>query len=46
MTKDLERAFLYGPYGWYWQFNFEEDELDNSKEAYEQILAEIIFPGS
>jgi len=40
MTKGLERAWIYGRYLAYWEFNFVDNELPNRREAYEQILAE------
>lgn len=40
MTKGLEHAWLYGQYEAFWQFNFRDDERENSKQAYEQVAAE------
>jgi hypothetical protein len=39
---DIDNRWIMGQYIGYWEFNFEEDERDNSKEAYEQILAETL----
>ena len=42
MTRGLERAWVYGCYVAYWQYNFVEDERANSREAYDQIMAETL----
>lgn len=32
-------AVIYGQYAEFWKYNFEENEIKNSKEAFDQIIA-------